>query len=646
MRDYDIESDLKQEKFQSIKLVQGDRGNKIKINVYEDGQPVNLAGCSVTAKYKRADGEIINDGVIENIYDNSFDAVMDSSITKVAGTLKMLFTIEKDAVKVSAFLLLADVRKGIGESSSSGGSAGGGEVTVDLSDYYKKIETYSRKEIDAQFKDIANQIVNDTENSKIIPFNYINSSGSSSDLFDASKAFNGNLAIHNTEGNGWINKTSDRWIKFTLPIGVIIGDSIAEGHKSTHGRLHLSDGSYNLDKLNESGQMSFHLELLTGLKFVNHGIGGQRTDEILARFDRDVLAKTTTLVPSKTLDYKPSLIVVSAGVNDILQNKSYENIISNLKSMMDICKENKIYAIFNTIGYFNSVTPTQEQIEKIDKINNWLKLQCDKSKYIKCYDYNNFIKSEVHGFPNESLLQDKIHPTKETYRKMAEQIYYTYLRNNNVNIIPQYITISTQVSPEGLFAGLSRPLQIIVTYNDDKYSYVYVLDNKPIVNIPIPNDVSRPINNIKLTISTGQSPIEVSSLTSPSSNFYISEIYGTSSLTQENIIAKGLGYLVENVPDGLSSGRLMISDSEYSKEDNLRLYGVTTGDTTSNKLLVMSGTCIIESSEELSPNDFIITTTRGKCKKSTNFGTENLIARVVKNAGSGNPLEYICEILR
>ena len=167
MRDYDIESDLKQEKFQSIKLVQGDRGNKIKINVYEDGQPVKLTGCSITAKYKRADGEIINDGVIENIHDNSFDAVMDSSITKVAGTLKMLFTIEKDAVKVSAFLLLADVREGIGESSSSDGSAGGGEVTGDLSDYYKKIETYSRKEIDAQFKDIAKQTITTEERNKL-----------------------------------------------------------------------------------------------------------------------------------------------------------------------------------------------------------------------------------------------------------------------------------------------------------------------------------------------------------------------------------------------------------------------------------------------------------------------------------------------
>ena len=160
MRDYDIESDLKQEKFQNIKLVQGDRGNKIKINIYADGQPVSLTGCSIAAKYKRSDGEIVN-GTVENISGNSFDAVMDSDITKASGTLKMIFTIEKDDVKVSTFLLLADVREGIGENTgSSGGSTGGGsgEVTIDLSNYYKKIETYSRKEIDAQFKDIANKI--------------------------------------------------------------------------------------------------------------------------------------------------------------------------------------------------------------------------------------------------------------------------------------------------------------------------------------------------------------------------------------------------------------------------------------------------------------------------------------------------------
>lgn len=163
MRDYDIESDLKQEKFQSIKLVQGDRGNKIKINVYEDGQPVKLTGCSITAKYKRADGEVV-DGTVENKTDNYFYAVMDNNITKVAGTLKMLFNIENGDVKVSTFLLLADVREGIGENTGSSG--GDTEVTVDLKDYQKKtdngLETKNKyivgaiNEVNSQCKDIAN----------------------------------------------------------------------------------------------------------------------------------------------------------------------------------------------------------------------------------------------------------------------------------------------------------------------------------------------------------------------------------------------------------------------------------------------------------------------------------------------------------
>ena len=157
MRDYDIKSDLKQEQFQTLKLVQGDKGNKIKINVFEEGQPVDLAGCSITAKYKRQDGIKVN-GTVTNISNNAFDAVMDSNITKVPGELKMAFTIEKDDVKVSTFILIADVKEGIGESTgSSSGSTGGstGEVTevaVDLSNYYKKSETYSKTQIDAQIK--------------------------------------------------------------------------------------------------------------------------------------------------------------------------------------------------------------------------------------------------------------------------------------------------------------------------------------------------------------------------------------------------------------------------------------------------------------------------------------------------------------
>ena len=195
MRDYDIESDLKQEKFQSLKLVQGDRGNKIKINIYEDGQPVSLTGCSVTAKYKRADGEVV-DGTVENKTDNYFYAVMNSNITKVAGTLKMLFSIEKDDVKVSTFLLFADVREGIGENTGSSG--GDTEVTVDLKDYQKKtdngLETKNKyivgaiNEVNSQCKDVANIISSfqgDNDTIKLQnAINYVHENGGGNIIID------------------------------------------------------------------------------------------------------------------------------------------------------------------------------------------------------------------------------------------------------------------------------------------------------------------------------------------------------------------------------------------------------------------------------------------------------------------------------
>lgn len=239
MRDYNIKSDLKQEKFEVIKLVQGDKGNKLTINVLEDGKPVSLTGCSITAKYKRADGQVIN-GSVTNISNNSFDAVIDSDITKVVGTLKMLFSIEKDDVRVSTFLLLADVREGIGENTgSSGGSTGGGEVTVDLSNYYKKNETYSKAQIDSQFKDIVNELGDETlqtnaqdlkgainevfqsaSNGKILLAQAITGKGvatNSSDSFQIMATNIGNIkTTNNVVGQNPLNKCGSRKFKFAI----------------------------------------------------------------------------------------------------------------------------------------------------------------------------------------------------------------------------------------------------------------------------------------------------------------------------------------------------------------------------------------------------------------------------------------------
>lgn len=118
MKDYTIQCDLKQEKFQNIKLVQGDSGNVIKINVFENGQPVDLTNCDILAKYKRADGYICN-GDIQNKSDNHFEAIMSKKITGVAGVLQMLFEITQGDIKVSTFIVSVDIDESIGDISQN-----------------------------------------------------------------------------------------------------------------------------------------------------------------------------------------------------------------------------------------------------------------------------------------------------------------------------------------------------------------------------------------------------------------------------------------------------------------------------------------------------------------------------------------------
>lgn len=152
MRDYEINSDLKQSKFESLKFVQGDTGSKIIVNLFEDSQTVNLSNCTVLAKYKRSDG--YTDNKEATITDNTITVEVDETMTAIVGTLKLIFEITYETTKkVSTFMLLADISEGIGAKSTTGGGTGDVVVDVDLSNYYNK------QEIDKKLDNIANEKV-------------------------------------------------------------------------------------------------------------------------------------------------------------------------------------------------------------------------------------------------------------------------------------------------------------------------------------------------------------------------------------------------------------------------------------------------------------------------------------------------------
>ena len=163
MRDYEINSDLKQSKFENLKFVQGDTGSKIIVNLFEDSQSVNLTDCTVLAKYKRSDGYTDNKNA--SIEDNKITVEVDETMTSVVGTLKLIFEITYETTKkASTFMLLADISEGIG-AKSTGGGTGDVIVDVDLSNYYNK------QEIDKKLDNIANNFSSEqTENEIILKY--------------------------------------------------------------------------------------------------------------------------------------------------------------------------------------------------------------------------------------------------------------------------------------------------------------------------------------------------------------------------------------------------------------------------------------------------------------------------------------------
>ena len=169
MRDYEINSDLKQDSFKGLKFAQYDNGSTIKVNLFEDGQVVDLTDCTVIAKYKREDKEEYNRSA--NVAGNVITTTLDSTVTAVAGTLKIIFKITYGDKQVSTFMLVANIKENFGEGNSGniGGNTGGSvDVDLDLSAYQKitdntlnttnKTVTGAINEISSQFQTIANEL--------------------------------------------------------------------------------------------------------------------------------------------------------------------------------------------------------------------------------------------------------------------------------------------------------------------------------------------------------------------------------------------------------------------------------------------------------------------------------------------------------
>ena len=155
-------------------------------------------------------------------------------------------------------------------------------------------------------------------------------------------------------------------------------------------------------------------EFFKNRDYINRGIGGQTTPQMLLRFRPDVI------------DLNPKVVIILAGTNDIAGNTGYtslETIIDNIKSMAEIANANGIKVIIS------SILPAIEYLWKpgldpatmIIKINKALKAYAKENNFIYL-DYYSAMVEDKGGLkvPDYTAANDLVHPNKAGYLVMEK----------------------------------------------------------------------------------------------------------------------------------------------------------------------------------------------------------------------------------
>jgi acyl-CoA thioesterase-1 len=141
---------------------------------------------------------------------------------------------------------------------------------------------------------------------------------------------------------------------------------------------------------------------------LNRGVNGERSDQILARFDRDVVRES------------PRAVVIIAGVNDVYQGHPVEHVIAQLRGMYARARGENIAAIAGTIIPYN--TATADQNARMRAINRWIReYSASKDQRLHFVD----TRAAVASIDSPDLLietPDELHPSAMGYRRMAEAI--------------------------------------------------------------------------------------------------------------------------------------------------------------------------------------------------------------------------------
>lgn len=160
-------------------------------------------------------------------------------------------------------------------------------------------------------------------------------------------------------------------------------------------------------------------EFFEGRPYINRGIGGQTTPQMLLRFRQDVLKLW------------PKVVVILAGTNDIAGNtgpSSLEMIEDNIRSMTELAQAHGIQVVLCSVlpAYDYPWREGKDPANKIPELNKRIQQYAAASGAVYC-DFFSAMADERNGLP-EALSADGVHPNEAGYAIMEPLVEHAIAR--------------------------------------------------------------------------------------------------------------------------------------------------------------------------------------------------------------------------
>ncbi|HEY6144594.1 MAG TPA: SGNH/GDSL hydrolase family protein [Flavobacterium sp.] len=160
-------------------------------------------------------------------------------------------------------------------------------------------------------------------------------------------------------------------------------------------------------------------DFFVGKPYINRGISGQTTPQMLIRFRADVI------------NLKPSIVVILAGANDIAGNtgpSTLEMITNNIFSMVELAKANQIEIILCSVlpAYDFPWKTGSYPAEKITTLNTLIKKYADDNNILYLDYYSAMV--DVQKGLKAIYTDDGVHPNKSGYEAMGPLVEKAILK--------------------------------------------------------------------------------------------------------------------------------------------------------------------------------------------------------------------------